>query len=98
MFPTTPISRRFMGFKKQVPNAWSHSHNPKYRPMGAFVGAFMVLFGARMANGCASGHILSGDIQMAVSSFVFMIFVLISAWVMLRFFMHLKINAWGYTK
>ncbi len=92
------ISRRFMGFKKQVPNIWAHSHNPRYRPIGSFVGAFMVLFGARMANGCASGHILSGDIQMAVSSFVFMMFVLISAWIMLRFFYHMKINAWGYTK
>jgi len=33
-----------------------------------FIGTFMVLFGARMANGCASGHILSGNIQMAVSA------------------------------
>lgn len=98
LISSTLISRRFMGFKKQVPKIWSHSHNPKYRPAAAFVGAFMVLFGARMANGCASGHILSGNIQMAISSFVFMIFVLLSAWVMLRFFMHLKINAWGYTR
>ncbi len=98
LISATVISRRFMGFKSQVPKIWIHSHNPKLRPAGAFVGAFMVLFGARMANGCASGHILSGDIQMAISSFVFMIFVLIGAWIMLRFFMHMKINSWGYTK
>jgi hypothetical protein len=98
LIAATLISRRYMGFKPQVPKIWSRSHNPKYRPIGAFVGAFMVLFGARMANGCASGHILSGDIQMAVSSFVFMIFVLIGAWIMLRYFMHMKINSWGYTK
>ncbi len=98
LIAATLISRRYMGFKPQVPKIWSRSHNPKYRPIGAFVGAFMVLFGARMANGCASDHILSGDIQMAVSSFVFMMFVLLGAWIMLRYFMHMKINSWGYTK
>jgi len=98
LISATLISRRFMGFKKQVPKIWIHSHNPKLRPLGSFVGAFMVLFGARMANGCASGHILSGDIQMAISSFVFMIFVLLGSWLVLRFFMHMKINSWGYTR
>ncbi|BAB59612.1 hypothetical protein [Thermoplasma volcanium GSS1] len=98
LIAATLISKRYMAFKPQVPKIWSHSHNPKYRPIGAFLGAFMVLFGARMANGCASGHILSGNIQMAISSFVFMIFVLLGAWVTLRYFMHLKINSQGYTK
>ncbi|WP_243666906.1 hypothetical protein [Vulcanisaeta sp. JCM 16159] len=32
-----------------------------------------------MANGCASGHILSGNLQMAVSSFVFFMAVIIGA-------------------
>ena len=36
-----------------------------------------MLLGARMADGCASGHILSGDLQMAVSSLEFFIFVVI---------------------
>jgi hypothetical protein len=31
-----------------------------------------------MADGCASGHILSGDLQMAVSSIEFFVFVAIS--------------------
>ena len=92
------ISRRFMGFRSQVPKVWSRTHSPKYRPLGSFFGAFLVLFGARMANGCASGHILSGNIQMAISSFVFMIFVMVGAWIVLRYFMHLKINSWGYTE
>ncbi|MGC8689813.1 MAG: YeeE/YedE thiosulfate transporter family protein, partial [Thermoplasmata archaeon] len=33
---------------------------PQTEALGSFVGGFLVLFGARMANGCASGHILSG--------------------------------------
>ncbi|WP_243669115.1 hypothetical protein [Vulcanisaeta sp. JCM 16161] len=32
-----------------------------------------------MANGCASGHILSGNLQMAVSSFVFFMAVIVGA-------------------
>ncbi|MGB9814829.1 MAG: YeeE/YedE thiosulfate transporter family protein [Thermoplasmata archaeon] len=92
------ISKRFMGFKPQVPKVWEHRFGPsrKLRAIGSFVGTFMVLFGARMANGCASGHILSGNIQMAVSSFVFMVVVLLSAWVTLYTVLHLKINKRGY--
>ncbi|MFP3222319.1 MAG: YeeE/YedE thiosulfate transporter family protein, partial [Nitrososphaeria archaeon] len=92
------ISKRFMGYRKQVPFVWQHNFGPSEakRAVGAFIGTFMVLFGARMANGCASGHILSGNIQMAVSSFLFLIMVMIGAWIALRYIMHLKINAQGY--
>ncbi len=92
------ISKRFMGFKQQVPSVWQHTFGPSpaKRALGAFIGTFMVLFGARMANGCASGHILSGNIQMAVSSFLFMIMVLIGSWIMLRYMLHLRINGRGY--
>jgi uncharacterized protein len=40
----------------------------------AFTGGFILIFGARMAGGCTSGHILSGGMQLAVSSLVFAIF------------------------
>lgn len=94
------ISKRFMGFKQQVPTVWQHRFGPSpaKRALGSFIGTFMVLFGARMANGCASGHILSGNIQMAVSSFLFMIMVLIGSWIMLRYLLRLKINDWGYVE
>jgi uncharacterized membrane protein YedE/YeeE len=39
----------------------------------AFVGGGLVLFGARLAGGCTSGHILSGVSQLAVSSTLFMV-------------------------
>ncbi|WP_292319337.1 YeeE/YedE thiosulfate transporter family protein [Caldisphaera sp.] len=94
------ISKRFMGFKQQIPNVWQHTFgtSASKRALGSFIGTFMVLFGARMANGCASGHILSGNIQMAVSSFLFMIMVLIGSWITLRYVLHLKINAQGYVQ
>jgi len=37
----------------------------------AFVGGFLILFGARLAGGCTSGHIISGITQLAVSSLLF---------------------------
>jgi uncharacterized protein len=41
----------------------------------AFTGGFLLLFGARLAGGCTSGHIISGGMQLAVSSWVFAVFV-----------------------
>ena len=41
----------------------------------AFTGGFILIFGARMAGGCTSGHIISGGMQLAVSSLVFAVFV-----------------------
>ena len=37
-----------------------------------------MLFGARMAGGCASGHILSGGVQLALSAWVFTAVVLVA--------------------
>lgn len=37
----------------------------------AFAGGFLILFGARLAGGCTSGHIISGITQMAVSGLLF---------------------------
>ncbi len=45
------------------------------RIIWAFIGGFILIFGARMAGGCTSGHILSGGMQLAVSSLVFAVFV-----------------------
>jgi uncharacterized membrane protein YedE/YeeE len=47
------------------------------RIIWAFVGGFILIFGARMAGGCTSGHIISGGMQLAVSSLVFGAFVFI---------------------
>ena len=59
-----------------------HSNWEKYkgssvakRLVWAFIGGFILIFGARMAGGCTSGHVLSGGMQLAVSSLVFAVFV-----------------------
>ena len=53
-----------------------HKGNSKTkRIIWSFVGGFILLFGARMAGGCTSGHILSGGMQFAFSSLFFSIFV-----------------------
>lgn len=44
------------------------------RIVWSFVGGFVLIFGARMAGGCTSGHILSGGMQMSLSSIVFAVF------------------------
>lgn len=39
-------------------------------PLAAIVGAFSMIFGARLAGGCTSGHGISGMATMSLSSFV----------------------------
>lgn len=37
----------------------------------AFIGGVLIIFGARLAGGCTSGHIISGITQLAVSGILF---------------------------
>ena len=48
------------------------------RIIWAFVGGYILIFGAKMAGGCTSGHIISGGMLLVVGSFVFAIFMFIS--------------------
>lgn len=52
--------------------------SPAGRIFWAFIGGFLLLFGARLAGGCTSGHIISGGMQLAVSSWVFALSVFAS--------------------
>jgi uncharacterized membrane protein YedE/YeeE len=59
-----------------------HSNWRKYkgnsvsnRLIWSFIGGFILIIGARMAGGCTSGHILSGGMQLSLSSLVFAVFV-----------------------
>ncbi len=45
------------------------------RAFWAFFGGFILIFGARMAGGCTSGHVISGGMQLAASSLAFALFV-----------------------
>ena len=60
--------------------------NPFKRLLFAFVGGFLLILGARMAGGCTSGHILSGGMQLAVSSLLFGAVVLTTAILFGRWF------------
>lgn len=44
---------------------------PGRRYANAFMGGVLVLFGARLAGGCTSGHIISGMTQLSVSGILF---------------------------
>jgi uncharacterized membrane protein YedE/YeeE len=41
------------------------------RMSAAFLGGALMMFGARMAKGCTSGHALTGNMQLALSSIAF---------------------------
>ena len=56
----------------------------------AFTGGFLLIFGARMAGGCTSGHILSGGMQLAFGSLFFAVFVFIGLIVTGRIFYNRK--------
>ncbi len=71
-----------------VPKLWGHyqgQSSPK-RLIWSFIGGFVMILGARIADGCASGHILSGNMEMAVSSFVFAVCVGLSYFVFTKYF------------
>ena len=57
-----------------VPPTWAAAFGPSKtkRFAGAFLGGVLLLYGARMAGGCTSGHGISGGLQLAVSSYLFM--------------------------
>ncbi|BCS32972.1 hypothetical protein TBR22_A21960 [Luteitalea sp. TBR-22] len=56
-----------------MPEHWRRRFGPSRvrRDVAAFLGGALMVFGARLAGGCTSGHCISGGLQLAVSSFVF---------------------------
>lgn len=60
-----------------IHSSWKeyHGESKGKRIFWAFIGGFILIYGARMAGGCTSGHILSGGMQLAMSSLVFGVFV-----------------------
>ena len=57
---------------EDVPPTWDKRFGPSAgkRAAGAFLGGIVAMVGARMADGCPSGHGLSGMMQLSVSAFV----------------------------
>lgn len=53
--------------------AWRFGDSTTKRYVAAFLAGAVMLFGARMAGGCTSGHAISGGLQLALSSWTFLI-------------------------
>jgi len=77
-FLASVISKDFK--VRLIPGRWQEvkgQSKPK-RIFWAFSGGFLLLLGARLAGGCTSGHILSGGMQLALSSLAFGAVVVVS--------------------
>lgn len=59
--------------QKEFSATWLQRFGPDKtkRYVFAFVGGVLLIFGARLAGGCTSGHVLSGWSQLSVSSLLF---------------------------
>lgn len=55
-----------------LPDMWHSRFGPSIAKRGivAFAGGIIAMIGARLADGCPSGHGLSGGAQLAVGSFI----------------------------
>ena len=58
---------------EKVPTTWQKQFggSTAKRFVAAFLGGVIIMFGARMAGGCTSGHGISGSLQLALSSWTF---------------------------
>ncbi len=58
-----------------LPSAWREQFGDSVakRYITAFIGGVIIMFGARLADGCTSGNGLSGGLQLSLSGWVFMI-------------------------
>ncbi len=56
-----------------APEVWRNrfGEEASRRYLAAFAGGILVLFGARLAGGCTSGHMMSGMMQTSISGYMF---------------------------
>jgi len=59
--------------ERRLPAIWyaNYGDTPVKRYAVAFLGGFIVLYGARLAGGCTSGHMMSGMMQTSISGYIF---------------------------
>ena len=69
-----------------VPPIWQERFGDSsvFRGIAAFAGGAILLFGARLAGGCPSGHGLSGNMQLAVSGLLALVFFILAGVVTAR--------------
>ncbi|MCK4265260.1 YeeE/YedE family protein [Candidatus Babeliales bacterium] len=59
--------------KQAVPSVWKKrfGSSKNIRNFWAFIGGILLIIGARIAGGCTSEHGISGGLQLAVTSWIF---------------------------
>jgi len=59
--------------ERNIPELWRANFGDSVRKRYAavFAGGFIVLYGARLAGGCTSGHMMSGMMQTSLSGYIF---------------------------
>jgi uncharacterized membrane protein YedE/YeeE len=73
-FVSGKLSRNRLSVVDKIsPEVWRDRFGPsaKIRYAFAFFAGFLVLFGARLAGGCTSGHMMSGMMQTSLSGYLF---------------------------
>lgn len=58
-----------------IPELWKWRFGPSVplQLTAAFIGGALMMMGARLAKGCTSGHGISGTLQLALSSWIFVV-------------------------
>ena len=84
---TSVFITKSFGFKL-IPSLWKERKGNSVieRFIWSFIGGFLIVFGARLAGGCTSGHFLSGLPQLAVSGIIFGLFMMIGLFITGYFF------------
>ena len=76
------ISSRLSGDRteRSVPSLWEwrFGKSTGKRLAAAFGGGALMMFGARLAQGCTSGHGISGALQLALSSWIFVVLLFVA--------------------
>lgn len=77
-----------------VPGVWKERFGDSAvkRGVGAFLGGLVAMIGARLADGCPSGHGLSGLMQLSISGFVALVFFFVAG-IMSAHFIYGRRNA-----
>lgn len=72
-FISAQTRRKIPADEQTMPPVWRKrfGNSAIKRYAAAFVAGFVVLYGARLAGGCTSGHMMSGMMQTAVSGYLF---------------------------
>lgn len=73
--------------KGSMPSLWQSAFGASRlkRFAASFAGGMLLLFGARLAGGCTSGHMISGISQLALGSFIFGVVTFSAAILMAKF-------------